>query len=46
MQENECVNVILPLILRLANNENNFTARVSAVHLIISVYQKAGKLKE
>lgn len=33
-------------ILRLAGNENNFTCRVSAVHLMVDIYPRAGSMKE
>lgn len=29
--ENEVVGSVVPIVLRLANNESNFTSRVSAV---------------
>jgi serine/threonine-protein phosphatase 2A regulatory subunit A len=34
------------MVIRLANNENNFTSRVSAVNIIPKVYSKSGKMKE
>jgi serine/threonine-protein phosphatase 2A regulatory subunit A len=37
---------VIPIVLRLAGNETNFTSRVSAVQLIPKVYPKAGKMKE
>ena len=43
--ENDTNNYILPLIIRLASNEANFTCRVSATHLISSAYPKAGANK-
>jgi len=30
----------------LAGNENNFTCRVSAVHLMVDIYPRAGNMKE
>ena len=40
------MNHIIPMVIRLANNENNFTSRVSAVNIIPKVYNKSGKTKE
>lgn len=46
LSENDVVNMVVPIVLRLAKNETNFTSRVSGVHLITSTYTKAGKMKE
>ncbi len=46
LSESEMVNLVVPIVLRLAKNESNFTSRVSGVHLITSTYPNAGKMKE
>lgn len=33
---------IIPMLFRLANNESNFTCRVSAVNLMCPLYPRAG----
>lgn len=38
LDDTEIQNLIVPLILRLAGNENNFTCRVSAVNLMVPIY--------
>ncbi|CAK59059.1 unnamed protein product (macronuclear) [Paramecium tetraurelia] len=44
--DNEISNTIVPLILKLASNEANFTCRVSAVSLMCPMYARAGNQKE
>lgn len=44
--DSEINNFILPMIIKLASNETNFTCRVSATHLICSAYPRAGTNKE
>ena len=44
--ENDINNYIIPLIIRLASNEANFTCRVSATLLMCNVYPRAGPNKE
>jgi serine/threonine-protein phosphatase 2A regulatory subunit A len=46
VNEQDFIGLFVPLILRLANNEGNFTYRVSAVNLMIPAYQRAGNQKE
>lgn len=46
LSEMDVVSLVVPIVLRLAKNEANFTSRVSGVHLITSTYAKAGKMKE
>jgi serine/threonine-protein phosphatase 2A regulatory subunit A len=41
----EISDVLVPMILKLANNEQNFTFRVSAINLMYTVYPRAGDLK-
>jgi serine/threonine-protein phosphatase 2A regulatory subunit A len=42
LSESDIQNLYVPLILRLAANDTNFTCRVSAVNLIVPIYQRAG----
>lgn len=42
----EIINFYLPLVMRLANNDSNFTCRVSAVNLMCPIYPRAGQFKE
>ncbi len=44
--DNDINNYIIPLIIRLASNEANFTCRVSATLLMCNVYPRAGPNKE
>ncbi|EGR34557.1 protein phosphatase 2 regulatory subunit A, alpha isoform, putative [Ichthyophthirius multifiliis] len=44
--EYEIQNFYVPLILRLASNDSNFTCRVSAVNLMCSIYTRSGQHKE
>ncbi|KAL4433336.1 hypothetical protein ABPG74_017440 [Tetrahymena malaccensis] len=44
--EYEIINFYVPLILRLANNDTNFTCRVSAVNLMCPIYPRAGQHKD
>lgn len=44
--DNDINNYIIPLIIRLASNEGNFTCRVSATLLMCNVYPRAGPNKE
>lgn len=37
---------MVPMILKLANNDTNFTLRVSAINLMHVVYPKSGDLKQ
>ena len=46
LSDNDMVNVLVPIAIGLASNENNFTCRVSAVNLMSHIYSRAGKLKE
>lgn len=46
LNDYEILNSYIPMILKLANNEANFTCRVSAVNLMYSIYPKAGSQKE
>eukprot|EP00825_Cyclidium_porcatum_P000523 TRINITY_DN10164_c0_g1_i2.p1 TRINITY_DN10164_c0_g1~~TRINITY_DN10164_c0_g1_i2.p1 ORF type:complete len:203 (+),score=48.00 TRINITY_DN10164_c0_g1_i2:84-692(+) len=39
LNDNDIQNVYIPMILRLANNDQNFTCRVSAVNLMVPIYQ-------
>lgn len=41
----EVSEILVPMILKLANNEVNFTFRVSAINLMYTVYPRAGELK-
>lgn len=42
----DILNNFIPMILKLANTENNFTCRVSAISLICKIYPRAGTQKE
>ncbi|CAK61709.1 unnamed protein product (macronuclear) [Paramecium tetraurelia] len=44
--DNEIANTIVPMIIRLASNDTNFTCRVSAVSLMCPLYARAGNQKE
>ncbi|EGR33470.1 phosphorylase phosphatase, putative [Ichthyophthirius multifiliis] len=44
--EYEIQNFYVPLILRLATNDTNFTCRVSAVNLMCNIYTRSGQHKE
>jgi len=46
LSDYEILNSYIPMILKLANNDANFTCRVSAVNLMYSIYPKAGTQKE
>lgn len=42
LSDNEIINQFVPLIMRLATNETNFTCRVSSVNLMCAIYPRAG----
>lgn len=42
----EINNTLVPLVLRLASNEANFTCRVSAANIMCKLYPRAGANKE
>ncbi|CAD8095895.1 unnamed protein product [Paramecium sonneborni] len=44
--DNEISNNVVPMILKLASNEANFTCRVSAVNLMCPMYARSGNQKE
>ncbi|EGR34046.1 protein phosphatase 2 regulatory subunit A, alpha isoform, putative [Ichthyophthirius multifiliis] len=44
--DNEVQNLYIPLIIRLAINDQNFTCRVSSVHLMCTIYPRAGAYKD
>ncbi|CAD8096364.1 unnamed protein product [Paramecium sonneborni] len=44
--DNEIANNIVPMIIKLASNEANFTCRVSAVSLMCPMYARSGNQKE
>lgn len=46
LNDYEILNIYIPMILKLANNDQNFTCRVSAVNLMYSIYPKSGSQKE
>lgn len=46
LSDYEILNTYIPMILKLANNDANFTCRVSAVNLMYSIYPRAGSQKE
>lgn len=46
LTDGQIADTIVPMILRLASNETNFTCRVSAVSLMCPLYARAGNLKE
>jgi serine/threonine-protein phosphatase 2A regulatory subunit A len=46
ISDSEITGQIIPMLFRLANNEANFTCRVSAVNLMCPLYPRAGTQKE
>lgn len=46
LSDNEILNKYIPMVLKLANNDTNFTCRVSAIHLMCHIYHRAGSVKE
>ena len=46
LSDYEVLNTYIPMVLKLANNDINFTTRVSAVNLMYSIYPRAGAQKE
>ncbi|CAD8111812.1 unnamed protein product [Paramecium sonneborni] len=46
LSDPEIVNIIVPMWLRLAQNEDNFICKISAVSLMSSIYGRAGCQKE
>lgn len=42
INDQEVATQIIPMLFRLANNETNFTCRVSAVNLMCPLYPRAG----
>ena len=42
----EINNHIIPMVIKLASNEANFTWRVSAANVMCKIYQRAGPNKE
>ena len=41
----EINNTLIPMVLRLASNEPNFTCRVSAANIMCKIYPRAGANK-